>query len=108
MAVTLRLARHGQKKRPYYRIVAADKECRRDGRFIQVVGTYNPMTDPPAVTLKEDVVRKWLSNGAKATLKVRSLISKNIPGLIEGRETHQREKLQQQRKARKQRQAARA
>lgn len=106
MAVTLRLARHGQKKRPYYRIVAADKQARRDGRFLEVVGTYNPMINPAAVTLKEDKVKKWLGCGAKPTQLVRSLIAKSMPGLVEERERHQREKLHQRRLARKQRQKA--
>lgn len=104
----LRLARHGQKKRPFYRIVAADKQCRRDGRFIEVVGVYNPMLTPAAVTLKEDKIKKWLGVGAKPTQLVRSLIVKSFPGLVEDREKHQLTKLQKARKARKQRAAARS
>ena len=108
MAVMLRLARHGQKKRPYYRIVACDKQARRDGRFIEVVGTYNPMLNPAAVSLKEEKVRKWLAVGAKPSQLVRSLLVKNMPGLIEEREKHQLAKLHKARAARKQRQKARA
>ena len=105
MAVKIRLARHGQKKRPFYRIVATEAEARRDGRFIEIVGTYNPMTEPATITLKEEAVRKWVAAGAKATPKVRDIIIKNIPGLIEEKETAQRNKIQERRKARKERQA---
>ena len=105
MAVVLRLARHGQKKKPAYRIVAADKQAKRDGRFLEIVGIYNPLQQPPAVTLKEDKIRKWLADGAKATLTVASLIKKNFPGLIEDKEKHQKEKIQAARKARKERAA---
>ena len=107
MAVVLRLARHGQKKKPSYRIVVADKQARRDGRFIEIIGLYNPVQQPPIVTLKEDKVRKWLADGAKATVTVASLIKKNFPGLIEEKEKHQKSKIQAARKARKTRAAAR-
>ena len=101
MAVVLRLARHGQKKRPFYRIVAAEKTCRRDGRFIEIVGTYNPLTDPPAVTLKEDRIRHWISVGAQTSRLVSSVIRKNMPGPLEERTEHQRTKIQARRKKRK-------
>lgn len=101
MAVVLRLARHGQKKRPTYRIVAADRQARRDGRFIEILGTYNPVVEPAAVTLKEDRIRHWVGEGAKQSALVRSLIKKNIPGLVEEKETLQREKIQARRKKRK-------
>lgn len=108
MAVTIRLSRHGQTKRPFYRIVAADKECRRDGRFLEIVGTYNPMTEPPVVNLKEDLVTKWVNCGAKPSMVVRKLISDAFPSLIIDKEKAQREKLIAKRRARKQRIAARA
>ncbi len=76
MAVRIRLARFGQKKKPFYRIVVADSEAPRDGRFLEVVGTYNPMTDPAEVTLKNDKIAYWLGQGAKPTDTVRSLIAK--------------------------------
>jgi small subunit ribosomal protein S16 len=107
VAVTLRLARHGQKKRPFYRIIATEKENRRDGRFLEVVGTYNPMQNPPVVTLKEDRVRKWVDVGAQSTLIVENLIKKQIPGLIEGRTAHQLEKIRTARRKRKERARAR-
>lgn len=72
--VKLRLARHGAKKRPFYRIVAADSECRRDGRFLEIVGTYNPLADPAQVTLKPERVRYWMDQGARPTHTVRNLM----------------------------------
>jgi small subunit ribosomal protein S16 len=89
VAVALRLARHGQKKRPFYRIVAAETEARRDGRFLEVVGTYNTMTNPPAVSLKEENIQRWVLKGAQPSQVVRDIIVKNIPGLIEEKEKHQ-------------------
>jgi small subunit ribosomal protein S16 len=106
VAVTLRLARLGQKKRPYYRIVAIDKENRRNGRFIEIVGTHNPMTDPPTTTIKEDKIRKWISVGAETSSIVKDIIVKNIPGLIEERTETQRKKIQALRKKRKERSKA--
>lgn len=108
MAVTLRLARHGQKKRPFYRIVATEQSKRRDGGFIELLGTYNPMVDPPAVTLREDRVRHWVGEGAQATPKVRVLISKQFGNILKEREERQRAKIQATRKARKERAKARA
>ncbi len=76
MAVKIRLARHGAKKRPFYRIVVADSESPRDGRFLENVGTYNPLQDPAEVTLKTDRVHYWLQQGATPTDTVRSLLKK--------------------------------
>lgn len=76
MAVKIRLARHGAKKRPYYRIVVADSRCPRDGKFIEEVGRYNPLTDPATVTVDLEAVDKWISNGAQPTDTVASLIAK--------------------------------
>ena len=76
MPVKIRLARHGAKKRPFYRIVVADSECPRDGRFIEKVGTYNPLTDPALVTLKPERIQYWISKGAKPTSTVKSIIKK--------------------------------
>ncbi|WP_054034262.1 30S ribosomal protein S16 [Desulfatitalea tepidiphila] len=76
MAVKIRLARHGAKKRPFYRIVVADSESPRDGRFLENVGTYNPLQDPAEVTLKTDRVHYWLQQGAIPTDTVRSLLKK--------------------------------
>lgn len=76
MAVKLRLKRMGAKRAPYYRIVAADSRSPRDGRFIETVGTYNPVAKGEQVTLKEEEVLKWLSNGAQPTDTVRDILSK--------------------------------
>ena len=64
MAVKLRLKRMGSKKKPFYRIVAADSRSPRDGRFIEVVGTYNPIMEPAEVKIDEELANKWLDNGA--------------------------------------------
>jgi small subunit ribosomal protein S16 len=77
MAVKIRLTRKGTKKKPFYRIVAADVESPRDGRFLELLGTYNPMVDPAAVTLKEDRVKYWLGEGAKPTTTVQSILKKH-------------------------------
>ena len=77
MAVKLRLKRMGAKKRPYYRIVAADSRSPRDGRFIEAVGTYDPIKKDNNVTLEDEKVMKWLANGAEPTDTVRSILSKS-------------------------------
>lgn len=73
MAVKLRLKRMGSKKRPFYRVVAADSRSPRDGRFIETVGTYNPIVEPAEVKIDEELAMKWLRNGAIPTDTVRSL-----------------------------------
>lgn len=75
MAVKLRLKRMGSKGAPFYRIVAADSRSPRDGRFIETVGTYNPVRQPAEVTINEELALKWLSNGAKPSDTVRNLLS---------------------------------
>ncbi len=74
MAVKMRLARHGATKRPFYRIVVADSECPRDGRYLENVGTYNPLQTPAKVELKTDRVLYWLQQGAIPTDTVKSLL----------------------------------
>ncbi len=81
MAVKIRLRRLGAKKAPYYRIVVADSRAPRDGRFIEEIGTYNPMTNPSTVTVDAEKVKAWIANGAQPTDSVRSLLKKN--GVIE-------------------------
>ena len=76
MAVKIRLTRMGSKKKPYYRINVADSRSPRDGRFIETVGTYNPLTEPEQVTLKEEAIMNWLSNGAQPSDTVRNILSK--------------------------------
>lgn len=73
MAVKIRLARHGAKKRPFYRIVVADIEKPRDGRFLENVGTYNPLLDPPELSFKDERIRHWLDQGAIPTNTVKNL-----------------------------------
>ena len=76
MAVKLRLQRMGSKQKPFYRIVAADARSPRDGRFIETVGTYNPIKKPAEVKVDEALTLKWLNNGAIPTDTVRSILSK--------------------------------
>ena len=76
MAVRIRLARHGTTNRPFYRIVAADSSSPRDGRFIELLGTYDPLTDPEKVTLKPERVKYWLGVGAKPSDTVNSIFKK--------------------------------
>lgn len=75
MAVKIRLARHGAKKAPFYRVVVADSRARRDGRFIEVVGRYNPRTDPSFVELDVDKVEAWIAKGAQPTEAVTKLLA---------------------------------
>lgn len=76
MAVKLRLLRMGAKRRPFYRIVAADSRVKRDGKYIELVGTYNPISEPAEINIKEEVALKWLSEGAIPTDTVKSLFNK--------------------------------
>ncbi len=77
MPVRIRLARRGSKKRPFYSIVVAYSESPRDGRFIERIGTYNPLVDPAEVVIKTDRLQHWLKEGAKPSETVRSLIRKH-------------------------------
>ena len=81
MAVKIRLKRMGAKKSPFYRIVVADSRSPRDGRYIEVVGTYNPVAQPAKVEINEELALKWLQDGAKPSDTVRNLLSKE--GLME-------------------------
>lgn len=76
MAVKLRLKRMGAKKAPFYRVVAADARSPRDGRFIETVGTYNPLANPAEIKIDEELAIKWLKNGATPTDTVRNIFSK--------------------------------
>ena len=76
MAVKLRLKRMGAKKRPFYRIVAADSRTKRDGIVIDEIGTYNPITEPALIKVDEEKAIKWLSDGAMPTDTVKNLLSK--------------------------------
>lgn len=74
MAVKLRLTRVGSKKNPIYRIVAADSRSPRDGKFLEIVGRYNPQTDPSTIELDEERIRHWLSQGAQPSNTVQRLL----------------------------------
>jgi small subunit ribosomal protein S16 len=76
MAVKIRLQRHGSKKRPFYRLVAADSRSPRDGRYLEIIGTYNPTTDPESVKIDSEKAQKWLNEGAKPTDTVKNLFAK--------------------------------
>ncbi len=77
MAVRIRLARHGRKKAPFYRLVVADSRSPRDGRFIELLGTYDPMTDPAKITVNEERAVYWLTVGASASETARGLLKKS-------------------------------
>ena len=76
MVVRIRLARHGRKKRPFYRLVVADSRSPRDGKFIEMIGTYNPLTDPAEVKVNEERAIYWLKVGAQPSDTARSLLRK--------------------------------
>lgn len=77
MAVKLRLKRMGAKAKPFYRIVAADSRSPRDGRFIETVGTYNPVAKENQISVNDEKAIKWLNNGAQPTDTVKSILSKS-------------------------------
>ena len=77
MAIKIRLTRHGRKKKPFYRVVAANSEAARDGKFLEILGTYDPLKDPAEFKVDSSKVDKWLSLGAKPTDTVRSLLKKD-------------------------------
>lgn len=75
MSVKIRLKRMGSKKAPFYRVVVADSRSPRDGRFIETVGTYNPLTNPAEIKLNEEEILNWLSKGAQPSDTVRNILS---------------------------------
>ncbi|MBM9536412.1 30S ribosomal protein S16 [Desulfobulbus alkaliphilus] len=82
MAVRIRLTRMGRKKHPFYRIVVADSQAPRDGKFLDIVGTYDPMQDPAAVRFDSEKLDDWIKKGAKPTETVQSLIKKYVPEVV--------------------------
>jgi len=76
MAVKIRLRRMGAKKAPFYRIVVADSRYPRDGRFIEEIGTLNPLTNPPEIKLDGEKARQWIKNGAQPTDTVKDILRK--------------------------------
>ncbi len=81
MAVKIRLKKMGSKKRPFYRLIAADSRSPRDGRFLETLGHYNPMVEPPEIKIDEDKVYKWLGNGAVPTESAANLLK--VEGILE-------------------------
>ena len=81
MAVKMRLTRIGAKKAPFYRVIIADSRSPRDGRFIDTIGTYNPLTNPVEIKIDAEKAKKWLGNGAQPTDTVKSLLKKS--GIVE-------------------------
>jgi len=77
MAVKIRLKRMGKKKAPFYRIVVADSRSPRDGRFIDEIGTYNPLTNPAEIKVDAEKAAKWIANGAQPTETVRTILKKS-------------------------------
>ncbi len=81
MAVRIRLTRLGDKKSPFYRVVVADSRVARDGKYIEQIGTYNPLTNPAEVKIDVELAKKWLANGAQPTETTKSLLQN--AGVIE-------------------------
>ena len=77
MAVKIRLTRLGSKKAPFYRVVVADSRFPRDGRFVEEIGYYNPLTEPAEIKIDADKAKKWLANGAQPTDTVKSLLKRS-------------------------------
>ena len=77
MAVKMRLRRMGAKKAPFYRVIVADSRSPRDGRFIEELGYYNPLTNPAEIKIDAEKAKKWLANGAQPTETVKSLLKKS-------------------------------
>lgn len=94
MAVKIKLQRKGRKKQPTYRVVVQDSKVSRDGKIIEILGTYNPSANPDGLVLKEDKVKEWIAKGALPTDPVRRLISKL--GLIEAKKFTPKQKAQEE------------
>ncbi len=77
MAVKIRLRRMGAKKAPFYRVVVADSRYPRDGRFIEEIGTYNPMTEPSEIKIDSEKAKKWIATGAQPTDSVKALLKRS-------------------------------
>lgn len=106
MSVALRLSRGGRKGRPFYRIVAADSEMKRDGRFIEKLGTFDPLQDPSLVKMNADRVKFWLNVGAKPSDTMKSIIARELPGFFEQKQEQRTSKVRAARKKRKARSSA--
>ncbi len=82
MAVRIRLSRFGRKKKPFYRIVVQTSDAPRDGKFLEIVGTYDPMQNPIILNIKQDKVQEWLDKGAQPTTTVKSLLARNAAASV--------------------------
>ncbi len=82
MAVRIRLTRKGRKKQPFYRIIVADSAAPRDGKFLDILGTYDPMQNPAVVMIDNEKLDTWMKKGALPTQTVESLIKKQVPGVV--------------------------
>jgi small subunit ribosomal protein S16 len=82
MAVRIRLTRKGRKKQPFYRIIVANSEAPRDGKFLDILGTYDPMQNPAVVNIDNEKLDAWMKKGAKPTETVESLIKKYVTGVV--------------------------
>jgi small subunit ribosomal protein S16 len=78
MAVRIRLTRLGKKKKPFYRIIVADSESKRDGKFLDIVGTYDPLQNPAVIKIDNEKLQEWIGKGALPTTTVKSLIGKTV------------------------------
>ena len=76
MSVKIRLSRMGARKRPYYRLVAANSEAPRDGKFLEILGTYDPMKDPAQITVQEEKINHWLAKGAEVSESAKAILKK--------------------------------
>lgn len=102
MSVRLRLQRHGAKKRPFYRLVATDQRNSRDGQFIELLGTYDPMVEPPAVRINRERVNYWLSVGAQPSDTVGVLIKKiDAPHVVDLSQTGAEESARKEKREQK-------
>ncbi len=101
MATAIRLARHGRNKLPFYRVVACDKEKKRDGRYLELLGTVDPLKDPAVINLNEDRVKYWISVGAQPSDTVSSIIDTILPGYLDELEKERKDKIRSKRSKRK-------
>ncbi len=101
MSVQIRLARFGRKKLPFYRLVATEKGSKRDGRFIEALGTFDPTENPAKTTLKTDRVKAWITVGAQCSDTASQIIEKEMPGYLSTIFSGRLKKVQEKRKARK-------
>jgi small subunit ribosomal protein S16 len=95
------MSRYGRKKHPFYRMVVADKEKPRDGRYLELIGTVDPLTDPATIKINEDRIKHWVGVGARPSKTAAEIIDKVIPGYLKDLETKKREKIKAARAKRK-------